>query len=88
MPPTDVIWLHPLKAVLEAEAAERNLLEFVGEEQELLSTTIPHGSGQNRFPEAADLYALSPREQYLASELLRYRDELARRIEPAGFTRS
>jgi ribonuclease D len=81
----DVIWLHPLKAVLEAEAAERNLLEFVGEEQELLSTTIHTAVAKTDFLKPADLYALSPREQYIASELLRYRDELARRMNRPAY---
>jgi ribonuclease D len=75
-----VIWLHPLKAVLEAEAAERDLLAFVHEEQELLSTTIYPAVTKTNFLKPSDLYHLSPREQYIANELLRYRDELARSI--------
>ena len=81
----DVIWLHPLKAILEAEAAERDLLPFVREEQELLSTTIYPGVTKTNFLKASDLYSLSPREQYIANELLRYRDELARHMNRPAY---
>lgn len=74
----DVIWLHPLKAVLEAEAGQRGLLPFVYEEQELLSTTIYPAAAKTNFLKPADFYHLSPREQFIANELLRYRDSLAR----------
>ncbi|WP_132055595.1 ribonuclease D [Pseudocnuella soli] len=74
----DVLWLHPLKALLEKEAEERGVLPYVQEEQELLSTTI-HGNGtKTSFLKPADLLYLSPLEQYITNELLRYRDELAR----------
>ena len=76
----DVIWLHPLKAILEAEAAERDLLLFVREEQELLSTTVHTALEKTSFLKPADLYTLSPREQYITNELLRYRDSLARNM--------
>lgn len=76
----DVIWLHPLKAVLEAEAAERGLLPLVSEEQELLSTTIYPVVAKTDFLKPSDLYRLSPREQYIANEMFRFRDELARRM--------
>ncbi|WP_162944903.1 ribonuclease D [Flavisolibacter nicotianae] len=74
----DVIWLHPLKAILEAEAAERALLPFVREEQEMLSTIVYPAPAKTNFLKPSDLYTLSPREQYIANELFRYRDELAR----------
>lgn len=76
----DVIWLHPLKAILEAEAKERNLLPFVQEEQALLSTTLYPVVAKADFLKPADLYTLSPREQFVANELFRYRDELARKM--------
>lgn len=76
----DVTWLHPLKAVLEAEAAERDLLSLVREEQELLSTTIYPAVAKTDFLKPSDLYKLSPWEQYIANEMLRFRDELARRM--------
>lgn len=74
----DVLWLHPLKAVLEAEAAERDLLRFVQEEQALLSTTIYDPVAKTAFLKPSDLYNLSPREQYITNELLRFRNDLAR----------
>lgn len=81
----DVIWLHPLKALLEAEAGERNLMEFVREEQELLSTTIHPTVAKTAFLKPSDLYALSPREQYIANELLRYRDSVARNMNRPAY---
>lgn len=81
----DVIWLHPLKAILEAEAAEQNLAPFVYEEQELLSTTIYTTEAKTNFLKPADLYSLSPREQYIANELLRFRDGLARNMNRPAY---
>jgi ribonuclease D len=76
----DVVWLHPLKALLEKEAEERELMPFVREEQELLSTTIYNAGARSTFLKPADFIHLSPQEQYITNELLRYRDELARNI--------
>jgi ribonuclease D len=76
----DVIWLHLLKAVLEAEAAEQGLLSFVMQEQDLLSTTVYPAPAKNDFLRPADQYTLSPKEQYVVNALLRYRDEVARNI--------
>lgn len=74
----DVIWLHPLKAVLEGEAEEKGLLPFVQEEQELLGTTIYPAVARTNFLKPSDKYTLSPREQYITNELLGYIHELAR----------
>ncbi|RYZ48591.1 MAG: hypothetical protein EOO14_21880, partial [Chitinophagaceae bacterium] len=76
----DVIWLHQLKAVLEAEAAERGVLSFIQQEQDLLSTTVYLAPAKNDFLRPADQYTLSPKEQYVVNALLCYRDELARNI--------
>lgn len=76
----DVLWLHPLKEILLAEAAERNLLPFIQEEQELLDATRYPVSAKTTFLKPADQYNLSPRDQYILNELLRYRDELAREL--------
>lgn len=81
----DVIWLHPLKAVLEAEAGERGLSPFVREEQELLSTTIYPAVVKTNFLKSSDQYTLSPRDQFILNELLRYRDELARSINRPAY---
>lgn len=81
----DVIWLHPLKDVLEKEAAERGLTAFVREEQELLSTTIYPAATKTDFLKPADQHNLSPREQYILNELLRYRDEMARSINRPAY---
>ncbi len=81
----DVIWLHPLKAVLEKEAAERALMPFVEEEQDLLSTTVYPAVTKTDFLKPADLYNLSPREQYITSGLLRFRDSLAQSINRPAY---
>jgi ribonuclease D len=76
----DVLWLHPLKRVLEAEAGAKDLLPFLREEQELLSTTIYPSLSKTNFLKPSDQYTLSPREQYITNELLGYFHELARDI--------
>lgn len=76
----DVVWLHPLKDLLVAEAEARGLMPFVREEQELLSTTIHQPPQRTSFLKPADQHQLSRRDQYLTNELLRLRDELARDI--------
>ncbi len=81
----DVIWLHPLKALLEAEAEERKLMPFVREEQELLGTTIYPAAAKTNFLKPADLHTLSPREQYIVNEMLRYRDELAQHLNRPAY---
>jgi ribonuclease D len=81
----DVIWLHPLKAVLETEAAEQNVLHFVLEEQELLGTTIYPVIAKTDFLKPADYHNLSPQEQYISNELFRFRDDLARSINRPAY---
>lgn len=81
----DVIWLHPLKAVLEGEAAERGLLPFVQEEQDLLSTVIYTVADKTSFLKSSDRHHLSPQEQYITNELLRFRDELARKMNKPAY---
>lgn len=81
----DVAWLHRLKEVLVAEAEEKGLMPFVLEEQELLSTTIHRIEAKTNFLKPADLEILSPREQHILNELLRYRDELARDINQPAY---
>lgn len=81
----DVIWLHPLKAVLEKEAAERNLMDFVREEQALLSTTIYTAADRTSFLKPSDRHHLSPQEQYITNELLRFRDGLARKMNKPAY---
>jgi ribonuclease D len=76
----DVIWLHPLKDLLTAEAEEKGLMPYVRDEQEMLSTTIHRQAAKTSFLKPSDLANLSPQEQHLTNELLRYRDELARSI--------
>lgn len=76
----DVVWLHPLKDLLVAEAETRGLMPLVREEQAMLSTTIHQPPQRTTFLKPADFHSLSPRDQYITNELLRLRDELARDI--------
>lgn len=76
----DVIWLHPLKKILEEEAGERGLLRFVQEEQERLDNTTYPVADKTTFLRPADLYNLSPQAQYITNQLLCFRDGLARRL--------
>ena len=76
----DVVWLHPLQEQLVAEAAGRGLMAFVQEEQALLSTTVFVQDADTDFLKPADRVHLSPWHQHLLAGLLRYRDDLARRL--------
>lgn len=77
---TDVVWLHGLRQQLVAEAEERGLTAFVREEQALLNRTVYTQEATGDFLKPADRTAYSPWQQYLLNGLLRYRDDLARRI--------
>lgn len=77
----DVMWLHPLREALVAEAKEKGLMPYVREEQAVLSQTVYAQNTDNNFLKPADLLALSPWQQFLTNELFRYRDELARRLK-------
>lgn len=81
----DVVWLHPLKTILEAEAESKGLMPFVLEEQELLSTFIHQLVAKASFLKPSDLVHLSPQHQYLLNELLRFRDELARQMNKPAY---
>jgi ribonuclease D len=77
---TDVVWLHALKQHLVREADERELMAFVREEQALLSETVYAQEARGDFLKPADRVAYSLWHQYVLNGLLRFRDELARRI--------
>lgn len=81
----DVIWLHPLKDVLSAEAEAKGLMPFVQAEQAHLSSIVYQQTEKTHFLKPADMATLSPLDQYITNELLRYRDELARQINRPPF---
>lgn len=81
----DVIWLHPLKAALVAEAEAKGLMPYVREEQAHLSGIVYHQTEKTNFLKPADRATLSPLDQHLTNELLRFRDELARQINRPPF---
>jgi ribonuclease D len=81
----DVGFLHALKAVLVAEAAQRELMAFVMEEQSALSTTIHRQEARSFFLKPADLRTLSPYDQHVLNALFVYRDELARKLNKPAF---
>lgn len=55
-------------------------MDFVNEEQAALSKTIYTQDATDDFLKPADRAALSPWEQYQLTGLLRYRDDIARRL--------
>lgn len=73
----DVLYLLAMKTELERQATEKNLLPFIAEENELLSTTIHQMGPKENFLKKADLQYLSPYDQYVLNGVFRYRDGLA-----------
>ena len=76
----DVLYLVPLKAILEKEAMEKGLLDFIEEENQLLSTTIHSNAPKTNFLKQNDLRFLSAYDQYVLNEMFRYRDKIARKF--------
>jgi ribonuclease D len=85
----DVRYLMALKKELEQQAEEKGLMQFIREENELLSTTI-HGNGiKENFLKKNDLQFLGASDQYVLNEMFRYRDRLARTYnKPAHYIMS
>lgn len=76
----DVGWLHTLRQHLVAQAEERGLMAFVRDEQASLNETVYVREATGNFLKPADRLAFSPWQQHLLNGLLRYRDDLARRL--------
>jgi len=76
----DVLYLVPLKTILEKEAAEKGLLDFIAEENQLLSTTIHSNAPKTNFLKQNDLRFLSAFDQYVLNEMFRHRDKIARKF--------
>ncbi len=74
----DVLYLLPMKEELEKQAALKNLLPFVEDENSLLSATIYNMEPKDNFLKKKDLLYLSPYRQYVLNGLFLYRDQIAR----------
>jgi len=73
----DVLYLLPMKAELERQAAGKNILPFLQEENHLLAATIHQLEPKDNFLKKSDLLYLSPYHQYVLNGLFRYRDRIA-----------
>ncbi|MGB5005733.1 MAG: ribonuclease D [Ferruginibacter sp.] len=74
----DVLYLLPMKEELEKQAARKNLLPFLEDENNLLSTTIHNMEPKDNFLKKKDLLYLSPYRQYVLNGLFLYRDHIAK----------
>ncbi len=81
----DVAFLHQLKDVLVAEAEERDLIPYIAEEQEALSTTIHEPGPKDSFLKQGDFRSLSPYSQHVLNGLFLFRDELARQLNKPAY---
>jgi ribonuclease D len=81
----DVAFLHQLKAALLEELAGTELMSFMLEEQDALSTIIYEQEKKDSFLKPADLHSLSPREQYILNALFAYRDDLAQKSNKPAY---
>ena len=73
----DVLYLLQMKAAMEEQAAEKNMLPFLQDENNLLSTTIHSLEPKDNFLKKSDLLYLSPYHQYVLNGLFCYRDRIA-----------
>jgi ribonuclease D len=73
----DVLYLLQMKARLEEQAAEKNILPFLQDENNLLSSTIHSLEPKDNFLKKSDLVYLSPYHQYVLNGLFCYRDSIA-----------
>ncbi|MFZ1451220.1 MAG: ribonuclease D [Ferruginibacter sp.] len=73
----DVLYLLQMKDALEAQAAEKNMLTFLEDENNLLSTTIHSLEPKDNFLKKSDLLYLSAYHQFVLNGLFRYRDSIA-----------
>lgn len=75
----DVAFLHSLKDALVGVLGQSELLQFTQEEQAALGRIVYEQEKKDTFLKSADLYTLSPKEQYVLNALLAYRDGLAQK---------
>jgi ribonuclease D len=74
----DVLYLLQMKTELDRQAAAKDLLPFLQQENELLSTTIHHFKTRDNFLKTDDFIHLSPHNQYILNGILIYRDAIAK----------
>lgn len=74
----DVLYLLEMKNELEKQAAIKNYLPFLQDENDLLSTTIHHYKTTDNFLKKNDLLYLSPYNQYVLNGIFLYRDNIAK----------
>jgi len=74
----DVLYLLQIKNELEKQAAMKNMLPFLQEENDLLSTTIYTPEPKDNFLKKKDLLYLSPYRQHVLNGLFLYRDQIAK----------
>lgn len=72
----DVLFLHKLKNHLYEMAAHKGLLPYLQDEQDYLSQVKYIPEKKEIFLTKADLASLSPYDQYVLNELLKFRDGL------------
>jgi ribonuclease D len=75
----DVLYLLQIKNELEKQAAVKNILPFLQDENNLLSTTIHSLEPKDNFLKKSDLLYLSPYQQHVLNGLFCYRDSIAQR---------
>ena len=73
----DVLYLLQMKARLEEQAAGKNMLPFLQDENDLLSSTIHSLEPKDNFLKKSDLLYLSSYHQYVLNGLFCYRDSIA-----------
>lgn len=74
----DVIYLFELEKLFQQEAAEKGLMPFIEEEFAQLNRVRFTLEDRQNFLKKNDLQFMSPYDQYVLNELLRFRDDLAR----------
>jgi ribonuclease D len=85
----DVLYLLQLKNELEKQAADKNILPFLQDENNLLSYTIYDLAAKDNFLKRKDLLYLSPYQQYVLNGIFCYRDSIARQLNrPAHYVMS
>ncbi len=81
----DVLGLHALKNLLLTEAGPKELMPFILEEQDALTTTIHQTERKDFFLKSGDVANLSPYDQHVLNALFLHRDELARSLNKPAF---
>jgi ribonuclease D len=81
----DVNGLHALKQLLVEEAEAKDLMSYVQEEQDALSSTIYQSERKDFFLKTGDVNNLSPYDQYVLNELFIFRDDLARDLNRPAY---